>query len=208
MNMAGTHSHVLESQANSASSGGLEMLFSDKRQHKLAIPAHDKNDKAVTVAYLIEYLCQYTMKDKRKDLFVLDDHLYVSSPLFVNELTASAVENRLDTSTPFDTSVHTDPRPPVVQESLSSSTMQTGSSKERNRTRFKVVTTSCSSRRCMVARRSGLFSARSMFTIIIRQPQLQPLQQGKGGFLYQSTCSLSSSFSRTRACHTTTSTTQ
>lgn len=53
------------------------MLFSDQRQHKLVIPAHDKDSKPVTIAYLIDHLCQHVMKDSRKELFVLDDHMYV-----------------------------------------------------------------------------------------------------------------------------------
>lgn len=53
------------------------MLFSDQRQHKLAIPAHDKDSKPITIAYLIDYLCQHVMKDSRKELFVLDNHMYV-----------------------------------------------------------------------------------------------------------------------------------
>ena len=60
--------------------GGLEMLFSDQRQHKLALPAHDKDGKPVTVAYLIDYLCQHVMKDNRKELFVLDRHMYAHTP--------------------------------------------------------------------------------------------------------------------------------
>lgn len=59
--------------------GGLEMLFSDQRQHKLAIPARDKDSKPVTIAYLIDHLCQHVMKDSRKELFVLDNHMYVLS---------------------------------------------------------------------------------------------------------------------------------
>jgi ubiquitin related modifier 1 len=51
------------------------MLFSDQRRHTLSIPATDENNKPVTIAYLIEYLCDNTMKDTRKELFVLDDHL-------------------------------------------------------------------------------------------------------------------------------------
>lgn len=53
------------------------MLFSDQRLHKLTIPAHDKDGKAVTIAYLIEHLCQNVMKDTRAELFVLDHHMYV-----------------------------------------------------------------------------------------------------------------------------------
>lgn len=57
------------------------MLFSDQRQHKLAIPAHDKDGKPVTIAYLIDHLCQHVMRDSRKELFVLDNHMYVPSSL-------------------------------------------------------------------------------------------------------------------------------
>ena len=55
------------------------MLFSDQRQHKLVIPAHDKDSKPVTISYLIDHLCQHVMKDSRKELFVLDNHMYVPS---------------------------------------------------------------------------------------------------------------------------------
>ncbi len=54
------------------------MLFSNKRRHSLSIPATDKNGKAATIASLIDYLCKNTMKDNRKELFVLDNHLYAS----------------------------------------------------------------------------------------------------------------------------------
>ncbi|ETS80683.1 hypothetical protein PFICI_08212 [Pestalotiopsis fici W106-1] len=55
--------------------GGLEMLFGDERRHSLSIPAVDKDGKPATVAFLIDHLCRETMKDSRKELFVLDDHL-------------------------------------------------------------------------------------------------------------------------------------
>lgn len=53
------------------------MLFSNKRQHALTIPAADQDGKPVDIAYLIGHLCQNVMDDSRKDLFVLDNHLYV-----------------------------------------------------------------------------------------------------------------------------------
>lgn len=53
------------------------MLFSDQRVHKLSIPAHDTDGKAVTISYLIEHLCENVMRDNRKELFVLDDHMCV-----------------------------------------------------------------------------------------------------------------------------------
>lgn len=55
------------------------MLFSDQRIHKLTIPTHDADGKAVTIAYLITHLCENVMKDNRKELFVLDDHMYAPS---------------------------------------------------------------------------------------------------------------------------------
>ncbi|KAI0810615.1 Urm1-domain-containing protein [Xylaria sp. FL0064] len=66
-------------------SGGLEMLFSDQRRHVLSVPALDKSNKPVTVAYLIEYLCEHTMRDTRKELFVLDDHLRPGILVLIND---------------------------------------------------------------------------------------------------------------------------
>ncbi|KAF5628205.1 ubiquitin-like modifier 1 [Fusarium tjaetaba] len=60
-------------------SGGLEMLFSNKRQHALTIPAADQDGKPVDIAYLIDHLCQNVMDDSRRDLFVLDNHLVAIS---------------------------------------------------------------------------------------------------------------------------------
>ncbi|RFN50145.1 ubiquitin-like modifier 1 [Fusarium flagelliforme] len=57
-------------------SGGLEMLFSNKRQHALSIPAADQDGKPVDIAYLIDHLCRNVMDDSRKDLFVLENHLF------------------------------------------------------------------------------------------------------------------------------------
>ncbi|KAH6652195.1 ubiquitin-related modifier 1 [Truncatella angustata] len=66
-------------------SGGLEMLFSDKRRHSLCIPAVSKDDKPADVAFLIDYLCQNTMKDSRKELFVLDEHLRPGILVLIND---------------------------------------------------------------------------------------------------------------------------
>lgn len=50
-------------------------MFSDQRHHKLTIPTLDKNGKAVTIAYLIDHLCENAMTDSRKDLFVLEGRM-------------------------------------------------------------------------------------------------------------------------------------
>ncbi|KAI1115758.1 Urm1-domain-containing protein [Nemania sp. NC0429] len=65
--------------------GGLEMLFSDQRRHALQIPAMDKNDSPATIAYLIDYLCENTMRDSRKELFVLDRHLRPGILVLIND---------------------------------------------------------------------------------------------------------------------------
>ncbi|KAI0122860.1 ubiquitin-related modifier 1 [Xylariales sp. AK1849] len=66
-------------------SGGLEMLFSDRRHHSLSIPIVDKDGKAATVAFLIDYLCRHVMKDSRKELFVLEDHLRPGILVLIND---------------------------------------------------------------------------------------------------------------------------
>lgn len=66
------------------------MLFADQRLHRLTIPVHDKDGKAVTIAYLIEHLCEHVMKDSRKELFVLDDHMCAPlSPPFLLPMSCS-----------------------------------------------------------------------------------------------------------------------
>ena len=57
------------------SSGGLEMLFLDERKHKLSVPVKDDKGSAVTVGWLVDYLCEKVMKDTRKEMFVLDGHV-------------------------------------------------------------------------------------------------------------------------------------
>ncbi|KAJ4167892.1 Ubiquitin- modifier 1 [Fusarium falciforme] len=66
-------------------SGGLEMLFSDKRHHSLSIPAVTQEGKPANIAYLIDHLCQNVMQDSRKDLFVLDNHLRPGILVLIND---------------------------------------------------------------------------------------------------------------------------
>ncbi|KAI1407260.1 ubiquitin related modifier 1 [Hypoxylon sp. FL1857] len=65
--------------------GGLEMLFSDQRRHSLSIPAANKEGKPATIADLIDYLCEHVMKDNRKELFVLEDHLRPGILVLIND---------------------------------------------------------------------------------------------------------------------------
>lgn len=56
-------------------SGGLELLFSNERMHKLAVPKTDENGQPSNVAFLVRYLCENLMKDTRKEMFLLEDHV-------------------------------------------------------------------------------------------------------------------------------------
>jgi ubiquitin related modifier 1 len=58
-------------------SGGLEMLFSDQRKHKVALPAQDEAGRPANIAFLIRYLCENVMTDQKKELFLLDECVYV-----------------------------------------------------------------------------------------------------------------------------------
>lgn len=61
-------------------SGGLEMLFSHKRKHFIPLPAVDENGGASNLAYLVRYLCDKLMRGRKKELFVLDDTVFVDYP--------------------------------------------------------------------------------------------------------------------------------
>ena len=54
-------------------SGGLELLFSNQRKHKVLIPVNDDQKRPSNVSYLIQHLCNNLMKDPRKEMFVIDD---------------------------------------------------------------------------------------------------------------------------------------
>jgi len=51
------------------------MLFSNQRTHKVEIPSVDEDGNTATIAFLIQYLCKNVMKDTRKEMFILDDHV-------------------------------------------------------------------------------------------------------------------------------------
>ena len=54
-------------------SGGLELLFSNQRKHKLLLPGTDGKGRPINMAYLVRYLCENLMSDARQDMFVVDD---------------------------------------------------------------------------------------------------------------------------------------
>jgi ubiquitin related modifier 1 len=67
----------LEVDTLALTSGGLEILFSNKRRHDISIPASMDSGKRPNITYLLRHLVDNVIKDERKELFVLDGHLYV-----------------------------------------------------------------------------------------------------------------------------------
>ncbi|KAL8918805.1 MAG: hypothetical protein Q9208_007143 [Pyrenodesmia sp. 3 TL-2023] len=65
--------------------GGLEMLFSNKRKHSLPLPAVDEKGGASNLAYLVRYLCDNLMSGCKKELFVLHDTVRPGILVLVND---------------------------------------------------------------------------------------------------------------------------
>ncbi|MCJ1472820.1 Ubiquitin- modifier 1 [Lambiella insularis] len=65
--------------------GGLEMLFSNKRRHELVIPAKDENNKQMTMADLIHYLFTTLMNHHRKDMFVVNGSIRPGILILIND---------------------------------------------------------------------------------------------------------------------------
>ncbi|KAH7068019.1 ubiquitin-related modifier 1 [Paraphoma chrysanthemicola] len=66
-------------------SGGLEILFGNQKKYSLSIPARDESGALANIAFLVRYLCENTMKDPRKELFVLDDTVRPGILVLINE---------------------------------------------------------------------------------------------------------------------------
>ncbi|KAF2486146.1 ubiquitin-related modifier 1 [Neohortaea acidophila] len=65
--------------------GGLEMLFSNQRVHKISIPARDDRKEPSNVGFLIKHLCDNLMKDPRKEMFVIDDSIRPGVLVLIND---------------------------------------------------------------------------------------------------------------------------
>jgi ubiquitin related modifier 1 len=66
-------------------SGGLEILFSNKRRHDISIPASMDSGKGPNITYLLRHLVDNVIKDERKELFVLDGHLRPGILALIND---------------------------------------------------------------------------------------------------------------------------
>ncbi|KAK5113754.1 Ubiquitin- modifier 1 [Meristemomyces frigidus] len=65
--------------------GGLELLFSNQRKHRITMPSSNPKGRPANVAYLITWLCDNLMKDPRKDMFVLDDSVRPGILVLIND---------------------------------------------------------------------------------------------------------------------------
>ncbi|KAL8737954.1 MAG: hypothetical protein Q9181_001217, partial [Wetmoreana brouardii] len=65
--------------------GGLEMLFSNLRKHSISLPKRDENGNVSNAAFLVRYLCNHLMKDRRKELFVVDDTVRPGILVLIND---------------------------------------------------------------------------------------------------------------------------
>ncbi|KAL1589998.1 Ubiquitin-related modifier 1 [Cladosporium halotolerans] len=66
--------------------GGLEILFSHQRSHKIALPSSDPStNQPANVGFLIDWLCKNLMKDPREDMFVLEGTVRPGILVLIND---------------------------------------------------------------------------------------------------------------------------
>ncbi|KAI9667207.1 MAG: Ubiquitin- modifier 1 [Bathelium mastoideum] len=66
--------------------GGLELLFSKTRQHRILLPSVDPSgQQPTTIAYLIHWLCNNLMTDDRREMFILDDCVRPGILVLIND---------------------------------------------------------------------------------------------------------------------------
>ncbi|KAL9075113.1 MAG: hypothetical protein Q9161_001798 [Pseudevernia consocians] len=65
--------------------GGLELLFSNRRKHQVALPSTDENGQSANLAFLVRYLCENLMGDKRKEMFVMNGTVRPGILVLVND---------------------------------------------------------------------------------------------------------------------------
>ena len=58
--------------------GGLELLFDNRRRHVLELPQHGDRGEPTNAGFLISYIRDNLVSNKRTDMFVVDDKMYVA----------------------------------------------------------------------------------------------------------------------------------
>lgn len=77
-------STFIEQSLTQFCSGGLELLFGNERKHKVSLPACMEDGNPTNIAYLLPYLVDNLMQDQRKEMFIMEDNVYVLSGLLLN----------------------------------------------------------------------------------------------------------------------------
>ncbi|EMC98440.1 hypothetical protein BAUCODRAFT_32481 [Baudoinia panamericana UAMH 10762] len=65
--------------------GGLELLFSNQRKHKLEIPRNDTKGQPANVGFLITWLRHNLIDDPRQEMFVLGDTVRPGILVLIND---------------------------------------------------------------------------------------------------------------------------
>lgn len=82
LNKTFSKSYILSSRPSDYQcSGGLELLFSNQKIHKIEVPESNASGSPFTVGDLIHYLAGEVVQQDKKDFFVLDGTVYVLFPL-------------------------------------------------------------------------------------------------------------------------------
>lgn len=69
--------------ADNWTSGGLELLFDNERKHEIILPARKEDGNASDISSLLIYLVENTMNDNRKDMFIMEDSVYVNTDAYI-----------------------------------------------------------------------------------------------------------------------------
>ena len=51
-------------------------MFANERKHSILLPKDVETGKPPTIAYLVNYLCEKTMQDDRREMFVFEGSVY------------------------------------------------------------------------------------------------------------------------------------
>ncbi|KAJ5936480.1 hypothetical protein N7454_005115 [Penicillium verhagenii] len=65
--------------------GGLEILFSNERKHKVLVPGLLEDGSLPNISYLLRHLVDNLMKDQRKELFVIEDNVRPGILVLIND---------------------------------------------------------------------------------------------------------------------------
>ncbi|KAJ5825493.1 ubiquitin related modifier 1 [Penicillium riverlandense] len=65
--------------------GGLELLFSNKRKHNVTLPASLDDGTRPNIAYLLRYLVDNVMQDQRKEMFIMEDNVRPGILVLIND---------------------------------------------------------------------------------------------------------------------------